>query len=195
LLRLEHARTRTAHCSAATAFLSHILTTQLRTAICARRLWDKRVKGSIGVLRGHTGKHLKHLHIQMQANYIHDYLYIPFNQCYTVQPSEQIDDLEIFGAAYCIVPARIACKLVLFCSYKFFNMRAYCSAHTKKGSVTTVEMAGSAPGSLLISGSADRAVMVWDTRATARGAMHCLNGHQDRVTRSVALLCQNYKYC
>eukprot|EP00953_Heterococcus_sp_UTEX-ZZ885_P033814 17573-Heterococcus_DN1.PRE.5 len=44
-------------------------------------------------------------------------------------------------------------------------------------------MAGTAPGSLLISGSADKTVMVWDTRATARGAMHCLNGHQDRVTR------------
>jgi WD40 repeat protein len=75
-------------------------------------------------------------------------------------------------------------------------MCAYCSAHAKSltcaltipliqstGAVTTVEMAGTAPGSLLISGSADRSVMVWDTRATARGAMHCLNGHQDRVTR------------
>eukprot|EP00953_Heterococcus_sp_UTEX-ZZ885_P033819 17574-Heterococcus_DN1.PRE.5 len=44
----------------------------------------------------------------MQANYIHDYLYIQFSQCYTVQPSEQVLDKENVSAAYCVMRARIA---------------------------------------------------------------------------------------
>eukprot|EP00953_Heterococcus_sp_UTEX-ZZ885_P033813 17573-Heterococcus_DN1.PRE.4 len=106
----------------ATCYVSNMQEHGQRTAVLLRQLCHTYLLHSCALLFAHAGCGTS---VSRVAS-----VYCEVTQCYTVQPSEQIDDLEIFGAAYCIVPARIACKLVLFCSCKFFNMRAHCSAHT-----------------------------------------------------------------